>query len=268
MTESGRHYGVEAPALTVEPVRDDLAVVDDPVIAGVVDGDGATTRPSVVALMCIRSAIRFLSSRRSVRVGQFSRPLTHRHSLTQPVDCVAVDRDLAQSLGVGLFVAASQPGAEVDGPAVAVQRGVDEPAMQAVAVSSMRMKLACSHRPIWYWITAMSIGSPQFLEAAPDPLHVEHNEVVTWYGKPRPGRYRRAVGAAEACYARPPPPGRPRQASRRSAVRFDLTHIYVPLWTATSRQLELMPTVSLRTDCCRTASTDRRCARCRTRRSP
>ena len=27
-------------------------------------------------------------------------------------------------------------------------------------------------------------GFMQFLEAALDPLHVEHNEVVTWYGKP------------------------------------------------------------------------------------
>ena len=27
-------------------------------------------------------------------------------------------------------------------------------------------------------------GFMDFLEAALDPLHVEHNEVVTWYGKP------------------------------------------------------------------------------------
>ena len=42
------------------------------------------------------------------------------------------------------------------------------------------------------------------------------------------GRPRRARGAAEAWPRWPPPPGRPRQAPRRSAVRFDLTHICVP----------------------------------------
>ena len=62
-----------------------------------------------------------------------SRPLTHRGRPTRPVDCVAADRDLAQRLGVGFFVAAAQPGAEVDGPAIGVQRGVDDPAVQAVA---------------------------------------------------------------------------------------------------------------------------------------
>ena len=80
-------------------------------------------------------------------------------------------------------------------------------------------------------------GFMEFLEAALDPLHVEHNEVVTWYGKPF------------------------------DPVDTDeLTHIRVPLWTATGRQLGLLSTVSLRTDCYRTTGTGRRRPRCRTRR--
>lgn len=58
-----RQRGIEAP-----PVGDDLAVVDEVVLAGVVDGDG-DDRASAVAHMCIRSASRFLLSRRLVRVG-------------------------------------------------------------------------------------------------------------------------------------------------------------------------------------------------------
>ena len=52
-------------------------------------------------------------------------------------------------------------------------------------------------------------------------------------------------------HARRTPSGRPREASRHSAVRFDLTHLCVPLWTATGRQLELLSTVPLRTACSR-----------------
>ena len=65
--------------------------------------------------------------------------------------------------------------------------------------------------------------------------------MVTWYGKPfdpddideRCVRLRLSTLAARrrGALARP---------SRRSAARFDLTHICVPLWTATSRHLELL----------------------------
>ena len=110
-------------------------------------------------------------------------------------------------------------------------------------------------------------GFMEFLEAALDPLHVGAQRGGDLVREAvRPGRHRRARRAAEACHAGRPPPGRPREASRRSAVRFDLTHIRVPLWTATGRQLGLLSTVSLRTDCYRTTGTGRRRPRCRTRR--
>ena len=62
-------------------------------------------------------------------------------------------------------------------------------------------------------------GFMEFLEAALDPLDVKHNEVVSWYGKPfNPVDIGRARRAAKACHAGRPPPGRPREASRHSAV--------------------------------------------------
>ena len=112
-------------------------------------------------------------------------------------------------------------------------------------------------------------SSMEFLRRGARPLHVEHNEVVTWYAKPfdlvdleeRWVRLRPATPGG-------PPPECPREASRRSAVRFDLTRIWVSLWPATGRQpeLELLSTVLLRTDCYGTAGTGRRRSTCRTRR--
>ena len=111
-------------------------------------------------------------------------------------------------------------------------------------------------------------GFMQLLEAALDPLHVEQRGVDLVREAVRPGRHRRAMGAAEACHAGRPLARCPRAALRRSAARFDLTDTDAPLWNAASRQLELLSTVSLRTDGCRTAPTGRRRARCRTRRCP
>ena len=85
-----------------------------------------------------------------------------------------------------------------------------------------------------------------------DLLHVNHTAVVTWYGKPfDPVDIDERWVRLRPSHAGGPPPGRPREASRHSAVRFDLTHLCVPLWTATGRQLELLSTVSLRTACSR-----------------
>ena len=66
-------------------------------------------------------------------------------------------------------------------------------------------------------------GFMQFLEAVADPLHEEHNEVVTWYGKLFSTRSTSTMGAAAALRAGCPPPGRIQTASRRTAAGFDLT---------------------------------------------
>ena len=82
-------------------------------------------------------------------------------------------------------------------------------------------------------------GFMEFLDAAFDPLHVQHNEVVTWYGKPFDpvDIYERWVRLRFAALtARRRGPSRDIEA-QRGPIRPD--HIHVPLQTATGRQLEL-----------------------------
>ena len=114
------------------PVRDDVAVVDDPVVAGVVDRDGddpggspwrscALVRPSESFRRGVRSALASLASRDAPA------------QLTQPVDCVVVDRDLPQRFGVGFFVAAGCLAQRSMGLPSQSSVDIDEPAVLAVA---------------------------------------------------------------------------------------------------------------------------------------
>ena len=84
----------------------------------------------------------------------------------------------------------------------------------------------------------------------------------------QPGRHRTSEACGQGLPRWPLAAGAPsRGIEAQRGPRFDLTHIRVPVWDRTPRrQLGLVSTVSLRTDCCRTTSTGRRRARGRTRR--